>query len=389
MTSMMWCTALYGVASYLFNLVFNGFVFRKLRFMTEIDSVATRRAVAFLKDRRGTMFTTALANEDDTVPIDWMVNLRDGWIALSVITVGQRRWGEEHATDLIVWVPRWWRTLPPELVVGPSRPVDAALTLTRVGTVELKVMKKLPSSYCAWMRGAKPFTIHKCPRAAHVAAEAMRVAVEAQANRVFYVNGPPDTGKTTSAMILAHLMGGIYVDSYDFANPSHKFDVLLEHAKPCPGCPLVVSVNEADDKIARVLRKNRKNQDKDTDTDTADCSEYGPADVHDKGTLNNLLDRVNHQDEDVIFVLSGNTPFRRLVARFGDDASITKPTRISVVNVGGDAEYDREPEEGARDAEKVARDAEEDADATLADPVPVSTPSIFSECSEGTGSESE
>ena len=405
MNTMMWCTAMYGAAAYLFQLVFDGFVFRKLRFITDVDPVATRQAVAFLKNRRGTWFTTALANDADTVPIDWMVNPRELWIAFSGIAVGQRRYGEEHTTDLVVWVPRWWRTLPPELVVGkgsshssvglsdepdePDEPDD---------TVKLKVMSKMTSDYGSWEVDSDPthLDILNCPPAARVAAEAMRAAIKARTHMVFYVNGPPDTGKSTSVMILAHLLGGTFVDSYDCTNPSHKIDRLIKDAKPNSSNPLVISLNEADDTIARVLRRSRRRAQKGDDESDDECQLGNPqADVYNKTTLNNLLDRANYSqslkkkslNKPIILVLSGNTPFRRLTARFGGDASITKPTRIRVINVGGDAEYDREPEKVARDAEKVARGAEEDDDTTLTDPVTVRTPSISSECSEGTGSD--
>jgi hypothetical protein len=247
------------------------------------------------------------------------------------------------------------------------------------GTVELKVMSKMSSDYGVWEREMTDFDILKCPPAAHVAAEAMRAAVEARTHMVFYVNGPPDTGKSTSARILTHLLGGTFVDSYDFTNPSHKVDRLIKDALPNSRCPLVISLNEADDTIARVLKRSKRQAQKDDDDDDDSEGPQGDqqADVHSKTTLNNLLDRANHHqsvNKPFVIVLSGNTPFRRLTARFGGDASITKPTRIRVVNVGGDAEYDRVAEEGA-----------EEVDVTLADPVPVSTPSIFSECRFFTG----
>ena len=301
----------------------------RLRFITDVDSVATRRAMEFVK-RHHNFSAEWLVDGVETVPEGQILCIRRHmqWVAYAAVGVGLRRFGEESTTDLTIYWPRW-RTPPPELVSAPC-PFEL-----RKGAVMLRWMIKLASDYCGWDKEEHVFNIDQCPPEASKVAAVMKAIVETKFTRscVFYVNGPPDTGKTTSGLILAHLMGGHYVDSYDFTNSSHRLKVLLKIARPTPQEPLIISVSEADHKIIAVAGATRK---------TKSCDRQ---DVYDKGTLNDLLDSINHIHENVVLLLSGNTPFKHMELRLNEiigDTSCTKATRMTVMNIGGDSDFQRD-----------------------------------------------
>ena len=296
--------------------------FRRLVFMTSVDAVATKRAMAYVTKHHN--FAGAwLTNCGHTIPIGWVFSWKMMWAAHVDLAPGQRRWGEESMSDINIYWPVW-RTPPTELVHAPQPRV------MRKGATMLFTMVKMTSDYCAWNKDEQVFNIDRCPPAATVAAKSMMDHVRQTDTRsgVFYVNGPPDTGKTSSGMILSKLLGAYYVDSYDFMNKGHKLSCLLRDASPEMKAPLVIGMSEADVKILAVMHKN------------IDKKKAG-GDVYDKGTLNSLLDAINYTHEDVILVLTGNTPFKHLELQLGDP-SCTKATRMTVVCVGGDSDFCRD-----------------------------------------------
>ena len=344
--------------------------FKCLRFMTGIDEGATKRAHALVADscaRHGwAVFSSDwLVDGSHSAPIGWsfcLWPLWNVWVAHVSITVGQRHFGEPHAADISLYWPRW-RKVPTDLMRPRAGTCVPALP---AGTRVLKTMNRSTSDYSKNWSKCEDETLPLpmlMPGAFDAAARMLKELMgddycegdEQQqhppkffSGRVFYVNGPKDTGKTSAAKLLAVRLGAHYVDSYDFTNESHHVDVLLKDAAPItPDTPLVISIGEADLKLVQVVS-----------TAAACCSNGAKGDsdnavnkqqdVYDKGTLNQFLEdfAFKRSRSNVVLVLTGNTPFRHLEREMAlwlgrHDTSCTDRKRMCVVNVGGDADHER------------------------------------------------
>ncbi|OYV74823.1 MAG: hypothetical protein B7Z66_15110 [Chromatiales bacterium 21-64-14] len=131
-------------------------------------------------------------------------------------------------------------------------------------------------------------------------------------------------------------MGAMYVDSYDPLH--HKYNALMRDAQPNASTPLVVAVDEGDLKMLEALDPTRSQT---TRSQRGDQMSVKMGDWYDKGSVNGYFDRINGDSPNVVLVVTGNTPFMKLQAQL-DDLSITKASRLTVVNVGGGPEYDRD-----------------------------------------------
>lgn len=252
-----------------------------------------------------------------------------GWIAHIEYTAGQRRWAEKPVVTINLF---WFRfmKMPVEMDVGVCRMQQQLPD----GAVWLKYMPKMVSDYCSWEKDVLELRPHRCPPAAHDAALQMLDVLRATdgQNRVFYTNGPHDTGKSSSAMLLALTWDAFYVSSYDFSHPGHKLRMLLDNAG-VPHVRLVIEVAEADAKLLKLLRPRKGGR------------SFKEQDMYDKGSTNNLFDNINLRTRNVALVMTGNTPFKHLeelIRQLVGDVSITKPSRVHVLNVGGDTDYSRD-----------------------------------------------
>lgn len=313
-----------------------GTVCVRIRFITSLNSIDTKRAIKYLSEHCCSS-SELLMNGEQTRPNTWIVCWRPLCIAHVSTEIGQRKWGDDDSCDVVVFWPVW-RVPPRELVPAfdPPEPM-------RAGAVTLKVLNKTTSGmdFTTWTREDETFNMDRCPTAAHDAARRMIESLECSDthSKVFYVNGPPGSGKTSASMILAWMLNGYYIDSYDFIASKTRLNRVIHDCIPSRKAPVIVSVSEADCKITDVVlgkrvcgkKKNKRVVDTDVDTDR---------DAYDKGSLITLLDNINYRFENVVFVMSGNTPFTQLQAELIDPA-FTRPGRIEVVNVGGDNTYDR------------------------------------------------
>lgn len=241
-------------------------------------------------------------------------------IAYVTFKVGTPRWGEEHGTEVTILWPRWI-PVPVELLVRAPEPepLDEASGLL--------VITKLGES---WEHDEIAFRIGDCTSAASAAATQMEQVLATKKNHgnVFYLNGPTGSGKTTAVMILAHRLGGRFLE-YDFTSFKADFCKLIKDARPSADHPLIMSVSEADKKVEQIAG-----------TDASVKRLTDRREIYDKHTFLKLLDEVNFQREHIVFAMSGNTPFQVLQKSLNDPA-YTRDTRMTVINVGGDERHDR------------------------------------------------
>lgn len=309
----------------LFNVI-PSLLFRRSSF--ECSDGSSRMAMRYVL-RHYTLATGWTVCNGAMIPVGYILCVRPRagivfW-AHSTLKVGLRTFGEDHSVDVVIW---WLRGTPPADLMSSEMPVPPPLA---DGFVISHEMAKLTSDYCAWELEEVHFNIANCTAAASVAAQFMLDVIRQKrdGSHVFYINGPTGTGKTTSAIILAHMMGGRFVE-YDFTSSQCKFEKLIKDARPSEQHPLVVSVSEVDKKLEQIVRldvKGKRLSDK--------------RDVYDKQSMLKLYDDVNHRYPHVYLLQSGNTPFQQLQTKLCD-AAYTRPSRMTVVNVGGDNTHDRD-----------------------------------------------
>jgi len=315
---------------------------KKFTFMTAVDKVSTNKAIDYIRTH-GTS-TGSFIDGDKVHPNGFVFGHTSysPWAASIQIEAGERRWGEEMSVTMTVYWPVWV-TLPDELVL--INMVDEPIGKGSVHTLRLA---HCASHYCAWKKELSVLNIGRCPMAAFLAAKKMQLHLNTgQGPRIFYVNGPPDKGKTTAGRLLAYNMGGMYVDSFDFTDSEQSIELLLRDAQPSFKSPLIIGVGEGGMRILNTLRAAHGLKKSATDDDGASA----PSPTFDKGKLCTLFDLINYDLPNVTMVISDNQPFKQwshnLASIFQkkdrpiEDMAITKPSRMYIVNVGGDAECDR------------------------------------------------
>lgn len=317
--------------------VAQGFLFRTVHYNSSVDANATRAACEFVADTH-TFASKTLSDAHDSRPEGYMLSLSWGWLAVCTISPGDAHWETPTMTELYLLWPRW-RTLPPALL---TRRVKRKLP---AGAVRVATLNIIETHTANW---EKAYTCTVCPsdlpEAAHTTAEKLyeRVRASKYQSTCAYLSGPTGTGKTVTPMLLAIRLGATYVDSYDFTNRQHRLTKLIRAANPSEDRPLVINVSEADVRIIKAIRLSVSGDETDSET---------RPDVHDKGSLNTFLEAFGQSShmENVILVISGNTPFRHLETELSlwlsrsvdDDISCTRRGRMHPIGVGGDRDCER------------------------------------------------
>ena len=316
------------LASHLFGCLL-ACTFVELVFASDADYAQAQAALGYIRAHM-CISVGRLMDDVDSIPLYWVLGRM--WFAHVDYTAGQRRWSEKPIIKITVYWPRFLRR-PKELAQ-----VDEEDRVPPEGTEVLRVMSLMTSDNTAWERSVAEVRPGRCPPAAVEAANEMMAELRKTdtMSHVFYVNGPPDTGKSSSAKLLALQLDAYYVNTYDPRRYAHTLRKLLSDTG-VPRVRLVIEISEADDKLLNLLRPRNRSR----------GGVRGAGELCDKGSVNDLLDYINLFERNVVLVMTGNTPFKHLAIKVSqrigscDAGSVTKPSRMHVINLGGDDDYSR------------------------------------------------
>ena len=145
---------------------------------------------------------------------------------------------------------------------------------------------------------------------------------------VVLLEGPPGTGKTEAAKVIAAKMNATLVPDFDPTRAGHWLASLVKIAEPTAEKPLVIVMDEVDGIIKRILDgESFSNQVK-----------WLFLQVSNKKSWNQFFDNLHKNYEHVHFILTSNTTIDNLKMSYGDnwDASLLRTGRIDRVFTVGE-----------------------------------------------------
>ena len=145
---------------------------------------------------------------------------------------------------------------------------------------------------------------------------------------VVLLEGPPGTGKTEAAKVIAAKMNATLVPDFDPTRAGHWLASLVKIAEPTAEKPLVIVMDEVDGIIKRILDgESFSNQVK-----------WLFLQVSNKKSWNQFFDNLHKNYEHVHFILTSNTTIDNLKMSYGDnwDPSLMRIGRLDKVFTVGE-----------------------------------------------------
>lgn len=146
-----------------------------------------------------------------------------------------------------------------------------------------------------------------------------------------YIYGEANTGKSMVAILVAHMLNGIYCSKYDPASTQDRIQNIIKVARPTRSRPLVIGVNEIDEILKNIM----------TDKEVLVQGESQP-ELKNKGDFNQLTDDLQIVESNVLLLFTGNTSAKEVQELDGPHGSLLRSGRMVCY------ELQREPEGNGR-----------------------------------------
>lgn len=150
---------------------------------------------------------------------------------------------------------------------------------------------------------------------------------------VTFLEGPPGTGKTQTAYVLAAQLNATLVTDFDPTKPGHWLSSIIKMAEPTAKKPLVLVMDEADLIIKNIMDA----------TPILSPVKWLFIQVYNKKSWNQFLDNLHSRYAHIYLMMSSNTTLDKMQEEYGDkfDTSLLRIGRVdNRITVGKDFEPD-------------------------------------------------